>query len=249
MSRISRLFFLFAFAASALQAPAHAAGPDSITTSGCEEQEFSLQYPAAPFKKMLPPGFKLHTLDPTGLIASVDISADHCDSVDGGAGSHDFIAFVEVDAPAEYQQDGIIGYGLLLKLWSDRPQTVDTFAAWGFGAQAGDGAIDFGMRLDLLGRTIGSVTIKAEGNTLTGTTLFTARKTSYAAGRTRAFAQDADGVLHVIDAAWTDQTFQYGAGTFVQSGAAPLPLPLIVQAYPVLAGHATDYSLTLHSVR
>lgn len=249
MSRFRRWFFLFAFAAYAMHAPAHAAGPDSIVATGCEEQEFSLQYPAEPFKKMLPPGFKLHTLDPTGLIASVDISVDRCAAIDGGAGSQDFIAFVEVDAPAQYQEPGILGYGLLLRLWSDRPQTVDTFAAWGFGAQAGDGTIDFGMRLDLLGRTVGSVTIKAEGSTVIGTTVFTARETTYAAGRTRAFAQDADGVLHVIDAGWTDQQFQYGAGTFVQAGGAPLPLPLIVQAYPVLAGHATDYSLTLHSVR
>jgi hypothetical protein len=241
-----------AFAAVCLCSLSFAAGaspPASLVASGCEEQELSLQYPAEPFKKLLPVGFKLNTLDPTGLIAAVDISIDHCESVGGGSGSNDFLAFVEVVPPAAYQQADIAAYGLLIQLWSTRPQTVETFTAWGFGSQAAAGAIEFGTGLDLLGRKVGSIRVKAGGSTLTATTLITTRKTVFPAGTTRGFATDAAGALHILDASWTDQTTQFGAGTFVQSGTDPLPLPLIVQAYPVIAAHASDYSLTLQPVQ
>ena len=235
---------------AAVQTPALAAPtPTSITTTGCEEQELSAIYPAEAFKKLLPPGFKLATLDPTGLLAAVDMSVDRCASVEGGAGSEDFTAFVEVTPPAQYQVPGIAAYGLMLRLWSNRQQTVDTVTAWGFGQQAAAASIDFKAGLDLLGRKIGSTTVQSGASTLTASTVFTARKSIYPAGSTRAFAADAAGVLHIIDATWTDQTFQFGLGTFIQSGPQPLPLALPLQAYPVIAGHATGYGLTLHWIQ
>lgn len=250
MLRSHRFAAVFAAVSFCFASGAAVAGPPpGVTATGCEEQELSLQYPAEPFKKLLPAGFKLNTLDPTGLIAAVDISIDHCAAVDGGSGSNDFLAFVEVVPPAEYQQANIAAYGLLIQLWSTRPQTVDSFAGWGFGNQAAAGAIDFGSGLDLLGRKVGSVRVKAGGSTLTASTLITAHKTIFPAGTTRAFARDAAGALHILDASWTDQTTQFGAGTFVQFGPQPLPLPLIVQAYPVIAAHASDYSLTLQPVQ
>lgn len=240
---------LAAIVFAAAQSAAQAAPPSHILTSGCEEQELSLQYPAEAFKKLMPPGFKVATLDPTGLIASVDISVDQCNSVDNGPGSQDFLAFVEVTPPVQYQQAGVIAYGLLLNIWSTRTKTVDTFTDWGFGDQAAVGEIDVGPGLDLDGRKTGTIRASGEDSKITTTTVLTARKSSYASGTTRAFALDSAGKLHILDATWTDQTFQAGIGTFLQNGKAPLPLPLIVQAYPVLVGHASDYDLSLHWIQ
>lgn len=241
--------FGFALVAlAAIQAPAQAA-PASLSATGCEEQELSVAYPAEAFSKLLPPGFKLNTIDPAGLLAAVDMSVDHCRAVDGGPGADDFTAFVEVVPPAAYQQPQFAAYGLMLRVWSTSAHTVRTFEAWGFGQQAAAGQIDSSTGFDLLGNQVGSATVQSGGSRLAATTLFTAGKSIYAAGGTRAFAQDAGGALHIIDASWTDQTFQYGLGTLIQSGPQPLPLALPAQAYPVIAAHATDYALTLRWVQ
>ena len=252
MSALHRCSAVFALVTlAAVQAPALAAPPaTSIVTTGCEEHELSGAYPAELFKKLLPPGFKLATLDPTGLIAAVDMSVDHCDSVDGGAGSEDFTAFVEVTPPAEYMSPNIAAYGLMLRLWSTRQQIVDTITAWGFGQQTALAEIVFKPGLDLLGRKISTATVQSGTHKLIASTLYTARKSIYPTGTTRAFALDAFGAIHIIDATWTDQTFQAGVGTFIQLGQQPLPLPLLpLQVYPVIAGDATGYGLTLHSVQ
>ena len=251
MSALHRCSAVFALVTlAAIQTPALAAPtPTSIATTGCEEQELSAIYLAEPFKKLLPPGFKLATVDPTGLLAAVDMSVDRCASVEGGVGSEDFTAFVEVTPPAQYQVPGVEAYGLMLGLWSTRQQTVDTLTAWGFSRPAAAASIDFKTGLDLLGRKIGSVTVQSGASKLIASTLFTASKSIYPAGTTRAFAMDAGGVLHIIEATWTDQTFQYGLGTFIQVGPQPLPLGLPLQVYPVIAGHASGYDLTLHWIQ
>ena len=81
---------------------------------------------------------------------------------------------------------------------------MDTFTAWGFGKQAAAGLVTFKNGLNLLGRKIGTVTVQSGTSKISALTFFAAQKSTYAAGGTRAFAQDASGALHILDANWTE---------------------------------------------
>jgi hypothetical protein len=241
---------LLAAGAVLAAAPAQAVQPlATLAATGCTEQDLELVYPALAFQKMLPDGFKLVTLDPTGLAAEVDISINRCAALDGGAGTEAMIAFVAVTPPVEYQNSSFEGYGLALQMWSSDPRLLSTFGDWGFGGQSAAASFSFGSGLMLDGALLNTIKLKSADAALNVTALENNNPTLSPAGISRAFAVDAAGKLHIIDALFSQQLSTSGVGTLIQDGKLPLPLPLPTQPLPVFSSYTENYALTLYWVQ
>lgn len=225
-------------------------GDDSASADGtlryshCDEQTALVFIPSA-LMPALPEGFAYITPAGDVGVAAVHISGASCQTADGEV-AHEVLAFALASLPERYTSPDIATYAIALGGYSDRPESVAQFEAWGLRGliELGEVSVD---AQELPALRIGSVSAgNAAGQLRYSIEAVGPRSVAEpGGGHTRAVYLRDGAVAGVIDAIYSEQTAMIGVGVVTQSGDGPLP----VAVWPATGSHAFDYSLEIVSPR
>jgi hypothetical protein len=233
-------------ATSAFCAAAQAATPaqpadasDNLVFTGCDEQTSLLILPVSSMPA-LPAGFSYVTPAGGGALAEIHISGTTCESVNGGAGEQNMLAFALINPPANLMVPEIPYYAIALGGYSGNPSTLAQFEAWGITDLMLPGTVTTKLGPVPL-KNLGTVKAVGTGSSVSTVTLAAGPTTIYEGSHTRAY-YIRDGVLIAsFDAVYTDQASVYSAGTVISTGKGFLPAGI----FPTVGSHASDYDLTV----
>jgi hypothetical protein len=229
-------------AAIGVSTTATAGPPLTVSLHNCSEQSVALVYPAALFRKLLPPGFRFPGLH---LTAQILVSGSNCESANGGGPSSELLSFMEVVPTAEYMDPDVPLYAIALNSFSTRPDTVVAFAAAGFGDLVHLGTVKI-TEVDhpLLRERRGNVVAgDGDGEVITSTVVF-GPLTTVPASRTRLFAVRNGAVIGIADGQYTAHPGYAGIGTLLKFGDGPAVTPIDAS----VATHESGYDLLITPV-
>ncbi len=211
---------------------------------GCTEQTAVIGLPAS----ALPPGFA-YLVPMAGVdagFAAIEVSGSRCTADIDGAEAREVLAFALASVPKAYQSEGVANYAIAFGGYSNRPQSIAQYAAWGLGGVVALADVDFQLTITAAGN-VGSVTATNAAGTLKTTVNGSGPRLvpEPGGGHTRAFFIRNAALVGALDAIYTEQTGQYATGTVMQSGSGPVPLP----GSPALGTQAFNYSIDILSPR
>lgn len=205
----------------------------------CNEQTALIFAPES-LMPALPPGFAYTT--PAGQVgvAAIHISGASCDD----EAEQNLFAFALIDPPEAFKQPDIPAYAIALGGYTNQASTHAMFEAWGLSGLFELAPVEVSVSTNPLLR-IGTVTATGANGSVITQMNASGPSAINPASHTRAYFIR-DGVLRAsLDAIYSAQEYTYAAGTVIQQGEGPLPVP----TSPAVGTHAVDYELEIGDVR